>query len=91
MGMAIMEEVILDRGVVRNPSFTDYLLPTFADAPDVEAVIVEEPEEWGPFGAKGFAELPAISSTAAVVAAIRNATGRALTRVPVRPEDLVGL
>ena len=91
MGMAIMEEVILDRGVVRNPSFTDYLLPTFADAPDVEAVIVEEPDEWGPFGAKGFAELPAISSTAAVVAAIRNATGRALTRVPVRPEDIVGL
>jgi xanthine dehydrogenase D subunit len=91
MGMAIMEEVILDGGVVRNPSFTDYLLPTFADMPDVEAVIIEEPEAWGPFGAKGFAELPAISSTAAVVAAIRNATGRELARVPVRPEDIAGV
>jgi CO/xanthine dehydrogenase Mo-binding subunit len=83
--------VILDGGIVRNPSFTDYLLPTFADMPNIEAVIVEEPEPWGPFGAKGFAELPSISSTAAVVAAIRNATGRDLTRVPVRPEDIVGL
>lgn len=91
MGMATMEEVVLDRGVVRNPSFTDYLLPTFADAPDVEAVIVEEPETWGPFGAKGFAELPSISSTAAVAAAIRDATGRPLHRVPIRPEDIVGL
>jgi CO/xanthine dehydrogenase Mo-binding subunit len=91
VGFAVMEELIVDRGVVRNASFTDYLLPTFADAPDVEAVIVEEPEPWGPFGAKGFAELPAISSTAAVAAAIRNATGRPITRVPVRPEDIVGL
>jgi CO/xanthine dehydrogenase Mo-binding subunit len=57
----------------------------------VEAVIIEEPETWGPFGAKGFAELPAISSTAAVVAAIRDATGRELTRVPVRPEDIAGV
>jgi xanthine dehydrogenase D subunit len=91
MGLAVMEELVVDGGVVRNPSFTDYLLPTFVDAPDVEAVIIEEPEEWGPFGAKGMAELPAISSTAAVAAAIRNATGRPITRVPVRPEDIVGL
>jgi len=91
VGLAVMEELIVDNGVVRNASFTDYLLPTFADAPDVEAVIVEEPEPWGPFGAKGFAELPSISSTAAVAAAIRDATGRPITRVPVRPEDIVGL
>ncbi len=91
LGMAIMEEVLLDRGVVRNASFTDYLLPTFPDMPAVEAVIIEHPEPWGPFGAKGFAELPSISSTPAVVAAIRDATGRPLTRVPVRPEDVAGL
>jgi xanthine dehydrogenase D subunit len=91
VGLAVMEELVVDRGAVRNASFTDYLLPTFADAPDVEAVIVEEPEPWGPFGAKGFAELPSISSTAAVAAAIRNATGRPITRVPVRPEHIVGL
>jgi xanthine dehydrogenase D subunit len=88
IGLAIMEELVIDHGVVRNASFTDYLLPTFLDAPPVEAVLIEQPSSWGPFGAKGFAELPTISSTPAVVAAIRAATGKALTRVPVRPEDI---
>ena len=89
IGLAIMEELIIDDGIVLNPNFTDYLLPTFLDAPPVEAVIIEQPSSWGPFGAKGFAELPTISSTPAVVAAIRAATGKPLTRVPVRPEDIV--
>lgn len=91
VGLAVMEGLVIDRGVVRNASFTDYLIPTILDAPDVEAVLIEEPEPGGPFGAKGMAELPAISSTPAVVAAIRAATGRPLNRVPVRPEDIVGL
>jgi CO/xanthine dehydrogenase Mo-binding subunit len=91
VGLATVEELLVERGVVRNASFTDYLIPTILDAPEVEAVLVEEPEPGGPFGAKGFAELPAISSTPAVVAAIRAATGRALNRVPVRPDDIVGL
>ncbi len=91
VGLAVMEELLVDEGVVRNASFTDYLLPTFADAPHVEAVIVEDPEPDGPFGAKGFAELPTISSMSAVAAAIRDATGLLLNRVPVRPEDIVGL
>jgi xanthine dehydrogenase D subunit len=91
VGLAIMEEIVLDDGVVRNPSFTDYLLPTFLDAPDVRARLVEEPDHWGPFGAKGVGEPPTISSTAAVVAAIRDAIGADLTRAPVRPEDVLGL
>jgi xanthine dehydrogenase D subunit len=90
MGHAIMEEVVVDRGVVRNPNFTDYLLPTCLDAPDVEAVLVEEPSPWGPFGAKGMAELPTVSAAPAVAAAIRQATGRQLTRVPIRPQDITG-
>ena len=88
VGLAVMEEIVLDRGVMKNASFTDYLLPTFLDAPDVTAILIEEPDHWGPFGAKGVGEAPTISSTAAVVAAIRDATGRALTRAPVRPEDI---
>ena len=88
IGLAVMEELLMDDGIVLNPNFTDYLLPTFLDAPPIEAVVIEQPSSWGPFGAKGFAELPTISSTPAVVAAIRAATGKALTRVPVRPEDI---
>jgi CO/xanthine dehydrogenase Mo-binding subunit len=88
VGLAIMEELIFEGGIVRNANFTDYLLPTFLDAPPVASIIIEEPGSWGPFGAKGFSELPTISSGPAVVAAIRAATGKALTRMPVRPEDI---
>ncbi len=91
VGLAIMEQLVIDDGVIRNPTFTDYLLPTFVDAPTVDSRLIEEPDHWGPFGAKGVGESPTISSTPAVVAAIRAATGKALTRVPVQPEDIVGL
>ncbi len=89
VGLAVMEEIVVDGGLVRNPSFTDYLIPTVADAPEVLATCIEEPEPDAPFGAKGVGEPPTISSTAAVVAAIRSATGVDVTRVPVRPWDLV--
>ena len=91
VGLAVMEELVIDGGEIRNASFTDYLLPTFLDAPPMEIRLIEDPDEWGPFGAKGIGEPPTISSTPAVVAAIRNATGRALYRSPVRPQDIVGL
>ncbi len=87
-GMALMEEVVLDCGVIKNPTFTDYLLPTIEDMPPVEAVVVEQPSSWGPFGAKGFSELPSISSAAAVAAAVRAATGKPVTRLPIHPEDI---
>jgi xanthine dehydrogenase D subunit len=89
VGLAVMEEIVMDAGLVRNPSFTDYLIPTVADAPDVLATCIEQPEPGAPFGAKGVGEPPTISSTAAVAAAIRAATGVDVTRVPVRPWDLV--
>jgi CO/xanthine dehydrogenase Mo-binding subunit len=83
-----MEELIIHEGVIRNPNFTDYLLPTILDAPDVESLLIEQEGSWGPFGAKGVGESPTISSTAAIAAAIRAATGKAISRVPVRPQDI---
>ena len=88
LGLAIMEEIIVDNGIVKNPSFTDYLLPTALDAPDVVAVTIEEPEPQAPLGAKGVGEPPCISVTPAIVAAIRDATKKSLNRVPVRPYDI---
>lgn len=90
VGLATMEELVIDAGRIRNPSFTDYLIPTALDAPTLDVVFIEEPEPGAPFGAKGVGEPPTLSSTPAVVAAIRAATGRALTRVPVRPSDITG-
>jgi xanthine dehydrogenase D subunit len=89
VGLAVMEELIVEDGLVLNASFTDYLIPTALDAPTVDAFLIEEPEPGAPFGAKGVGEPPTISSTPAIVAAIRDATGAACTRVPVRPRDIV--
>ncbi|MEY2450953.1 MAG: hypothetical protein QOD92_527 [Acidimicrobiaceae bacterium] len=90
VGLAVMEELLVDGGHVRNPNFTDYLIPTTLDMPTVVYSLVEEPEPGAPFGAKGVGEPPTISSTPAVVAAIRAASGVPLSRVPVRPGDLTG-
>ncbi len=89
VGLAVMEELVIDGGRIRNPSFTDYLIPTALDVGDLAvAALIEEPEPGAPFGAKGVGEPPTISSTAAVAAAIRAATGLALPRVPIRPSDI---
>ena len=89
VGLAVMEEIIQVDGRVRNANFTDYLLPTFLDMPDVIVSLIEEPDPMAPLGAKGVGEPPCISSTPAVVAAIRDAIGKDLTRTPVRPSDIV--
>jgi CO/xanthine dehydrogenase Mo-binding subunit len=89
LGLAVMEELQLREGQVRNASFTDYLLPTMLDMPPVVCDLVEHPHPEGPYGAKGVGEPPTISSTPAIVAAIRAASGRELNRVPVRPDDIV--
>ena len=91
LGLAVMEELLLRDGAIANASFTDYLIPTTLDMPPVITEIVEDPEPDVPFGAKGVGEISTIVSTAAIVAAIRDATGRELNRAPVRPDDLVGL
>jgi CO/xanthine dehydrogenase Mo-binding subunit len=91
LGLALMEEVALVDGQVKNASFTDYLIPTILDMPPVVSEIVEEPEPGLPYGAKGVGEPSTVVVPAAVVAALRHATGRELRRAPVKPDDLVGL
>jgi CO/xanthine dehydrogenase Mo-binding subunit len=91
LGLALMEEIQLKDGVVKNASFTDYLIPTILDMPPVLSELVEEPEPGVPFGAKGVGEPSTIVAPAAIAAALRDATGRELNRIPVKPDDLVGL
>jgi CO/xanthine dehydrogenase Mo-binding subunit len=91
LGHALMEQLQLEDGVVRNPSFTDYHLPTALDVPEIVSAFVEVPEPGAPYGAKGIGELPTVAAAPAIVAALRTATGRTLNRIPVAPDDLVGL
>ncbi|HWD03387.1 MAG TPA: xanthine dehydrogenase subunit D [Amycolatopsis sp.] len=90
LGLAVMEEIQVAGGRVRNPSFTDYLIPTVLDMPPMSVDVLERPDPHAPYGLRGVGEPPTISSTPAIVSAIRAATGLALTRVPVRPEHLTG-
>jgi CO/xanthine dehydrogenase Mo-binding subunit len=91
LGLALMEELQVRDGVIENASFTDYLIPTFLDMPPVVSELVEVPEPDAPLGVKGVGEPPTLVSTPAIVAALRDATGLELARVPVRPDDIVGL
>jgi CO/xanthine dehydrogenase Mo-binding subunit len=91
LGLALTERLQLEEGVILNPSLTDYLVPTVLDVPEVVTEFVEVPEPGGPYGAKGIGEVPTVAATAAIVAALRAATGRKLNRVPVLPDDLLGI
>ncbi len=91
LGLAVMEEIQTRDGLITNASFTDYLIPTTLDMPAVEVVLIEDPEPGAPYGVKGVGEPPTVAATAAVVAALRDATGRELPRAPVRPDDIIGL
>jgi xanthine dehydrogenase D subunit len=91
LGLALMEEVQVREGIIRNPSFTDYLIPTILDVPPMVSVAVEVPEPGVPYGLKGIGESPTVVATAAIVAALRDATGRELNRAPVTPDELAGL
>jgi CO/xanthine dehydrogenase Mo-binding subunit len=91
LGLALMEEIQTRDGLITNASFTDYLIPTALDMPPVESVLIEDPEPDAPYGAKGVGEPPTVVSTAAILSALRDATGLELNRVPVRPDELVGL
>jgi len=91
LGLALMEEIQLRDGLLRNPSFTDYLIPTILDMPPVKLDILELPHPDAPYGLRGVGEPPTVSSTPAVVAAVRAACGRPLRRVPLRPEHVAGV
>ncbi|MCW2926355.1 MAG: xanthine dehydrogenase, molybdenum binding subunit apoprotein [Thermoleophilia bacterium] len=89
VGLALMEEIQVVNGTVRNPSFTDYLIPTTLDMPTVQMTILELGDPEAPYGVRGVGEPPSISSTPAIAAAVRDATGIDLIRVPIRPDDIV--
>lgn len=89
MGYGVMEEVILEKGITKTPSFTKYLVPTVLDAPAIDISIVEEPVERGPFGAKGVGEGAIIPTAAAVVNAVYDAIGVRFKSIPITPEKVL--
>lgn len=91
LGLALSEEVLLDDGLVRTRSFGAYRMPTIVDAAPVDHIILELGDPAAPYGLRGVGEMPSITSTPAILAALRAATGNAVTHAPAYPEHLVVL
>ncbi|MEM3409881.1 MAG: xanthine dehydrogenase family protein molybdopterin-binding subunit [Nitrososphaerota archaeon] len=89
IGYTLMEEVKIEDGRILNPNFTDYLVPTIADLPEIEEpIFVEDYFKFGPFGAKGLAEMALIPIPAAIANAIKNAVGVGPLEIPYTSEKL---
>ena len=86
IGWALHEEYTYTAdGVMTNPTFLDYRMPTTLDVPMIDTVIVEVPNPRHPFGLRGVGEVPIIPPLAAIANAIYNAIGVRMTRLPMSP------
>jgi CO/xanthine dehydrogenase Mo-binding subunit len=88
LGWALIENVVYKRGKVANANMTNCIVPTFADAPELETLIVECPFPFGPSGAKGVGEIPMDGPAAAVANAVEDALGCAFDALPISPEAI---
>ncbi len=84
LGLALMEEYVPGR----TENLHDYLIPTVGDMPEIDCILIEDPEPLGPFGAKGIGEPALVPTAPAILAGIRQAVGVCPDRVPVLPHRL---
>ncbi|MBW2123991.1 MAG: xanthine dehydrogenase family protein molybdopterin-binding subunit, partial [Deltaproteobacteria bacterium] len=89
LGYGLTEEIILENGITLTPSFSEFIIPTSLDAPDVETIVLESGDGAGPFGAKGIGEPSCVSVAPAVANAVRDALGVRITELPLTPERIV--
>jgi CO/xanthine dehydrogenase Mo-binding subunit len=89
MGYAVTEQIPTENGVLQAEDFSTYIIPTAADVPEIEPIIVEHPYPEGPFGAKGFGEHPLMGIAPAVANAITNAIGVRINTLPLLPEKII--
>jgi len=89
VGFALFEEMVSENGRVKNPQFTDYVLPTALDMPEVEVGTVENLAALGPFGAKGIGEATLIPTAPAIINAIYDAVGVRIRDLPATPAKIL--
>lgn len=88
IGYASMEQMECnDKGIIRNNSFSDYIIPTAVDVPNLVTEIMNNPYTHGPYGAKGAGELPLVGAAPAYIEAVESALGVNLNKIPFTTED----
>ena len=81
LGLALMEEYVPGR----TENLHDYLFPTIGDVPEIECLLIEDPEPLGPWGAKGIGEPALVPTAPAILNAVHHAAGVRLRRLPILP------
>lgn len=89
IGYGVMEEVLVEEGKIRNPGFTNYILPTSLDIPEIESVSVETVEATGPFGMKGIGEVGMNAPLPAIAGAVADAVGCSLRKSPLTAQEVL--
>lgn len=89
MGWGLSEELKVDHGRLRNPNFTDYLIPTASDTPRIRIAVLESEGQGGPFGAKGVGEPSLIPTAGAIRNAVCAALGVEIDSLPLTPPTVV--
>lgn len=89
IGYALMEEIELNEGKIKNTNFSDYIIPTSKDMPKVKSIFVEEEEQTGPYGAKGLGELVMLATAPAIINAIYDAINVRIFDLPATPDKVL--
>jgi xanthine dehydrogenase molybdenum-binding subunit len=89
IGYALTERLILQNGKVMNPNFLDYKMLTAKDVPNIEPIVIETNDPFGPFGAKGVGEPGLVPTAPAIANAIYDAVGVRIRELPITPEKVL--
>jgi xanthine dehydrogenase YagR molybdenum-binding subunit len=87
LGSALYEQRVMDRatGVVLNPNLETYKLPGPADMPDIEIVLLDQPER----GVIGVGEPCTVPTASAIANAVANAIGARVPSLPITPDKVL--
>ena len=88
LGYVLMENILVDRGRVLNPSLVDYKVPTAEDVRGLQVELVECPEPTGVYHAKGVGEICHVPTAAAIANAVYDAVGIRINDLPITPEKV---
>jgi CO/xanthine dehydrogenase Mo-binding subunit len=89
IGYALMEELLVDHGTTRNLNLGTYLIPTAVDIPSMTVKLLEIPEPYAPFGARGLGEPPLTPTAPAILNAVVDAVGVPMFQIPLTPERVL--